>query len=358
MNNVRLHGLSILRIISMFGIIGLHVMNAGCAFDKTTLMTLSQLPISIFYILCSSSVNIFAMLSGYLYVDKHTVKYKNILKLIFIVFFYSVSITIFFWIFKRDVFSSPLDIIKAICPPLAGDLWYVTCYVLLFVLIPFINKLINSLTINQFKILIILLMLFTSVLPVFLLEDFFYLNQGYSTAWLIVCYLTGAYIKRLNKKTSVFKLSLICLLCVCAVMLFAAVVWIVFGKIDVYNFLTLYISPFMVIISIVSIMIFAKFKLKNRVIIKIITSLSNSSFDAYILHCHALIFGMLISNNFVFIRNLHPVFKLPTILVSIIAIYLISWLISQIRSFGFKITRIDKVFDKLGTRLDSLLNKN
>ncbi len=358
LNKEKLHGLSILRMLSMFGIIALHVMNVGGAFDKTSLMSVYQLPVSILYILCSSSVNIFAMLTGYLYVDKPAVKYKNILKLIFIVLVYSVCITAFFLIFKPAVFNSSMDILKALFPPLDGKLWYITCYVLLFVLIPFLNKLINVLSIAQFKILLILLVIFTSVLPTFLLTDFFRLSEGYSTAWLVVCYLIGAYIKHRNIKTSARKLSVIYLLCVTAIMLSTAIVWFAFKKLAVYMFLTRYISPFMVIMSVISIMLFSRINVKNKGLIKVITSLSNSSFDAYILHSHILIYDFIITGNFVFVKNLHPVLIIPAILGSIIGIYVISWFICQIRSFGFKIARVDKAFDYLGSKIDSILSKD
>ncbi len=355
MNNNRLYGLSILRIISMLGIIGLHILNAGGAFGRENLISMVELPISIFYILCAASVNTFAMLTGYLYVDKPNIKYKNILKLIFTVLFYSAIITILFIIFKREAFNSIVDIIKSFVPPLVGKYWYITCYVLLFVLIPFINKLIDSLTTYQFKLLLIILLIFTSVLPTFLLTDFFKLNDGYSTAWLIVCYLIGAYIKRSKSKFSTTTILLLYLLCVIVTISISIVSWFILKSFSIYNILVAYTSPVIVLISILSILLFSNINFKNTILIKIIDSLSNCAFDTYIIHSHLLMFAWFINDNFAFIKNLDFFMVVPAILISIIAIYMICWIISYLKLFIFKVTRLDFIFDKLGHSFDVLL---
>lgn len=354
MNKDKLYGLSILRIVSMFGIVGLHILNIGGAFPRENLLSVNELPASLFYVFCAASVNTFAMLTGYLYADKLTVKHKNILKLIFTVLVYSTIITMFFMAFKRDVFDSLLDIIKSLIPPLANRFWYITCYVLLFVLIPFINKMINSLTANHFKALVILLIIFTSLIPTFLLRDFFSLKKGYSTAWLIVCYLIGAYIKRNKPKVTIPTLSLVYLLCLSAIMVFAIIGKCIFNSFLVYNILVEYTSPFILIISINSILLFSKIQINNVILTNIIDSFSNSAFDVYIIHSHILIYDFLIQENFIFVRNLHPVLIIPTILGSIIGIYIICWLASQLKLLFFKIIGADALFDKVGQKIDDL----
>ena len=357
MSKNKIYGLNFLRIISMLGIIGLHILNNGGAFPKENLLSLYEFPISIIYILCATSVNTFAMLTGYLYVDKINVKYKNILKLLFTVLFYSAIITILFLIFKRDVFYSIFDIIKSLIPPLADKYWYITCYVLLFVIIPFINKLINSLTISQFKLLLILLILFTSVLPTFLLTDFFRLDYGYSTAWLIVCYFIGAYIKRSNQKVSSRIICLLYILCVIVIMGISIVGLLFMKSSSVYNVLVAYTSPFIVILSVFLILLFSNVQFKNMFLIKLIDSLSGSAFDVYIIHSHLLIFEWILKGNFVFIKDLPFLVAIPAIIFSIIAIYGVCWGISNLKALVFKFVRIDFVFDELGYKVDCWLDK-
>lgn len=66
----RNYGFDILRCLSMLGIIGLHIMNAGGVKRNYTFGTIDSIGIEFIYILLLSSVNVFAMLSGYLYAKK------------------------------------------------------------------------------------------------------------------------------------------------------------------------------------------------------------------------------------------------------------------------------------------------
>jgi len=357
MNSRRLHGLSVLRIISMLGIVGLHVLNAGGAFARENLTSLTELPLSVLYIFCAASVNTFAMLTGYLYADKPNVKYKNIVRLIFTVLFYSAAITALFAVFRREVFDSVKDVIKYLLPPLAGRFWYITCYVLLFVLIPFLNKLIDSLSLRSFRLLVILSLIFTSVLPTFLLTDFFGLSRGYCTAWLIVCYLVGAYIKRSKHDVSVRFLLMLYALCAVAVTVLSVAAWVILRSFSIYKFLVAYVSPFIVLISGVSILLFAKLDIKNTALTKVIDSLSGGSFDVYIIHSHILVFDFIITGGFAFIRDMSPVLAVPAVLISMVAVYLICWAISYLKILIFKIARIDFMADKFGNGIDTLLEK-
>ena len=58
--------LDILRILAMLGIVGLHLMCYGGVIDNLETSNINLYFVLIIYILCSLSVNIFAMLSGLL----------------------------------------------------------------------------------------------------------------------------------------------------------------------------------------------------------------------------------------------------------------------------------------------------
>ncbi len=358
MTQKTLHGLNIARIFSMLGIIGLHLLNFGGAFNRNAFLSAHGIQMSSVYIIFMCSVNVFAMLTGYLYVDKPNVKYKNILKLLLTVVFYSVIITVAFLIFKRQVLYSTLNIIKSAVPLLFNKYWYVSCYTLLFVFIPFINKLINSLSAKQFRLLITLLIAVTSVLPTVLCRDFFGLGRGYTAAWLIICYILGAFIKRectnISAKISAFGL----LACFIIVMGVSLVGFVVLDNIRVYNILVQYTSPFILLMSVLFVILASKLQLKEGFITKVISALSSTAFDAYILHYHSLILAFFISGKFLFINNTTAALSIPIVLGSMIAIYLICWIISQVKVFIFKFTRIDTLMDKLGDWIDCLLKKN
>ena len=73
----RQYGIDLLRIISMCGIIGLHVINRGGVLAYSDESTLTIQGIRFIAIICYCSVNVFAMISGWLYVGQ-SIKYKKI----------------------------------------------------------------------------------------------------------------------------------------------------------------------------------------------------------------------------------------------------------------------------------------
>ena len=64
---------------------------------------------------------------------------------------------------------------------------------------PYLNILINKNNHLLAKIMFDTGILF-SLIPSLCFTDLFRLESGYSTAWLIVCYILGAYLKRSDKK--------------------------------------------------------------------------------------------------------------------------------------------------------------
>ena len=66
----RNNGLSLLRIISMCGIIGLHLINNGGVINNLNLYSFKFFCILIVTTFFYTSVNVFALLTGYLNVNK------------------------------------------------------------------------------------------------------------------------------------------------------------------------------------------------------------------------------------------------------------------------------------------------
>lgn len=116
--------------------------------------------------------------------------------------FYTVTITILFSIFvpgsvgKVEILSSALPMIKK-------QYWYFTAYFGLFFFIPFLNELMNKLSKEQFKKLIITIIIVLSLIPTFSIGnlfnasiDLFNTGEGYSMLWLMALYIVGGYFKK------------------------------------------------------------------------------------------------------------------------------------------------------------------
>ena len=198
----RIVGLDILRFLSMFGIIGLHVINQGGLINNANVYSIKYYVILVLLVIFYTSVNLFGMLSGYLNIFKEKNKNSRIIELIVITIFYCIIITsIFYCINYKGVQSNGTkEFIYNLIPILDGRYWYLSSYIFLFFLIPYINTFCKSLNKKQFYKLLIILFILLTIIPNILETDVFKIYNGYSPFWLLYCYLVGAYIRLYNIK--------------------------------------------------------------------------------------------------------------------------------------------------------------
>ena len=145
------------------------------------------------------AVNLFVLISGYFLIESEF-KLKKVLKLIIQVYCYSVAFFIIYVIFKGIPTG---EIIKLTAFPFTSKAyWFMLPYICVYVLSPFSNKLIKSITQKQLISLIgILAFMFSGV-------GFFITDSGLmnNLSWFILIYLIGAYIRlydfeKFSKKT-------------------------------------------------------------------------------------------------------------------------------------------------------------
>lgn len=356
------YGIDVLRIISMFSIVGLHVLGQGGVLFNMQLGTLNSCILQILYVFFICSVDTFAMITGYLYANKEKVKSRNVIDLFFTVAFYCVVITLIVYILVPEIFDRKWVVISALFPPIVDKYWYIVCYFLVFFFIPYLNKLIAVLEKRNFQVLLGILLLFLSLVTTFGYKDYFRTDSGYSPWWLIVCYLIGAYIKMYGLPK--FLLQKQKLLLVCNI-LTVYVGWNIlewlnraFLGINIETRLFLrYTSPFTVLsaVLLLSIMIEAGERLENVRFKKIIGVLSKSAFGVYIIHSHILIFDYFMAGRFAFILELSPIMSFIAVILSCCGIYSVCTIVDVVRQNIFKTKGVSNFINKLGERIDRVL---
>ena len=204
MNQVqRNSNLELLRIIAMLFIIAHHLVTFaldGLPFVADNLNTFVLYFITMFG---KMGVNLFIFISAY-FMIKSKFTLRKLLILGGEVYFYSflfLAIGILF--LTPGVLSIPT--VGASLLPISHDLyWFVTCYILLMLFSPFLNKFINGISKNTFIKLILLSVLLWSVFPTILppmttypAQDVFVGNnfQYSPLIWFFVLYLIGSYIR-------------------------------------------------------------------------------------------------------------------------------------------------------------------
>lgn len=135
--------------------------------------------------------DIFIIITGY-YMINSTVKGRRVLKLILEMLFYSWVIAFVFHVTGLKALT--LEEIKtALLPFWAGENWFVTCYILLCLLIPFLNPLLKNLEQKSFVKLLLILFVIRFIAPILETKTFWSTSHGLEQ--FIFLYFIGAYIK-------------------------------------------------------------------------------------------------------------------------------------------------------------------
>ncbi|MBP3813067.1 MAG: acyltransferase [Butyrivibrio sp.] len=211
----------LLRIIAMLMIIVLHY-----NIHSDSLLKLGEpaMGVQLFAALLESfaitGVNVYVFLSGY-FLSQLQTRPSRILQLLAQVYFYTIVISLAMIIVGTYVVHSGNSVFKIgqyLFPISSEHYWFVTAYLIMFVLSPIMNAAVNTLSRKQLKWSILGLLVWfcfiKSIVPVMFATD----HYGYDYGWFICLYLIAAYIRKYdvvlfyNAKRSALVFVLSCLL--------------------------------------------------------------------------------------------------------------------------------------------------
>ena len=349
----RMYNIDLCRIVAMLGILTLHY-NLSGVLDVAEKGSAAYWTAWFLEVVFLCSVNVFAMMSGYLGWKKTEQRSKRLIELLASVFVECIAVTTVFLLFRRTAFESSRDYLIAVFPPLDGRLWYITCFIPLFMFQPYINRLLINLTEKQERNLCVLSLILLGCIPALTKVDFFHINDGYSFVWLCVCYTVGHYIRR-SEQTINLRYG---------AYMFMGGVLLQFG-VKIFTFYVLhknsyylmnYLSPFIILESVGMLMLFLRVKINKKWAQNIVAVLSSFAFDVYVLHCHPLVFDKLIEGMFNDVVSSGILAVLLCWVLFCTLAYLVFSLCGCIRVKAFKILKIDVLIDKIARKIDWILN--
>ena len=153
----RNHGIDLLRIVLMFMIIVGHLFTHTNIRSEAASYSPKWIYAWILQTLALCAVNCFIIITGYY--SNHNdygIRLKKLVLLSGQVLFYSITIYTVFLLTGLIDFSL-LDLVKTVFPIMSGQYWFFTSYILLMLLVPFINVMLNHLSDFKLKFLIALI---------------------------------------------------------------------------------------------------------------------------------------------------------------------------------------------------------
>ena len=322
----------LLRIVCMLLIIMYHfAVHGGYIMGNYTII--SDFIFSLFYSGGKLGVALFVMITGYYMIKEKKNKNSKLVELELQVLFYSIFLFLIFALFfgYHINFSS---CVKFFFPNIFKIYWFFSGYFFLYLCIPYLNKLLLSLSKGEFIKLLIIGLVFFFIIPSIVI----YSNKITETVYLFYYYLIGAFIRLYkNEIKGKYRYLFIFLLFYLSI----SFVTIYLGYLSNYNgYLKDFIYSFSGISSILlfvcCISLFFFFKNINISYNRVINFLSSMSFGVYLFHEHPFVRKLLWQSIFPAYKVLNYNTSLGSVIIIAFFIYLVGCFFDIIRKILFE----------------------
>ena len=341
-------GVDLLKSLSMFLVVLLHINTAGGALGgsvpDSAQWWIADLAQSASY----CCVNCFALITGFLMTGR-AFRPGRIVSSWMQVAFYSV-VTAAAWYILMPGQIEPEFVTSAFFPVLNSSYWYFTAYFVMFFFTPFLNAMVNALDRHGRKMLLAAIFVFMSLLPTVNPLPIMPLACGYSAIWLSALYLVGACVKldKLYERAGIKFFALVYFASVAVMLL-----WQVCDR-EGGMLLVDYLSPTVIACSVALLCAFCRLRVPDR-LAGTAKFLSSTSFGVYLIHSSPFIWSNCIVGSFSFIGGLSPALVLPYEFGYAAAIYAACTLIEYLRQLLFKLCRLDRLAAVIARLLDRAL---
>lgn len=329
--NKRQSNIELLRIIAMLMIIAHHVaVHSGFGFSSQD-VTVNRLWIQFIQMGGKIGVDIFVLISGYFLVTSPKLNHKKTVKLWLQIVSYSASL----YIIALLVFNESISVngvLKNFMPITYSKWWFAGTYFILFLLSPFINKALNSISKNDYRKLLLLLIVCWCIIPSAIKQSV----QMNPLLWFVLLYALAGYIrlhvdtKKYNSKYCILAAAIIILLNYSLTVLFDF--W---GKTDEFyaTYSTYFYEMNMLPILAVSVLLLLGFLNLNLGCNSLINIVSSATFGVYLIHENNYIrprlWGTIFNNS----AYADSSFLIPYTVLQIVVVFIACTLIELIRIY-------------------------
>ena len=284
--------IELLRMISMFMVVLLHALGKGNLLvnlsDNHGVNAVIAWGIES---LSLSAVNIFILISGYFLINS-TFKIGRVIELVCETIFYSLGAFLICLLFGIETGEkiNTYFLLHTVFPVHMDLFWFLTAYIVIYILQPVISAGAKNITEKQFKTTLIVLVifecLFKSFLPFRFEEDQF----GYNVLWFLIMFLIGAYFRLYGFKYLNSAKKGFCLYALASLLIFAenAAIDFVINKTghltEIEGVSTEYNHIFVLLAAIGIFAAFVNMKEREGAFARIVCFLSPMSLGVYLLH--------------------------------------------------------------------------
>ncbi len=285
----RNYSMDALRVLAMLMVVVLHIAGfTGLAKIPFSEYPLSRLLSSAEHSFSMCAVNVYAMLTGYFCINSTRFKLERYIRLWLLVAFYTVAIYAGFVLgsalFPDWIQAPKLPLFMFYPIPMASGYWYFNAYTVVFLMIPFVNGFLQTLSEKRYRLLLMLILIALPGLQLLNLNTG--IGSGHNAVWLLIMYCAGAYLKLhpLSVKRRYILLAMGALLG----LMMGLGALTTSGACGSSNCL-----PYHVLMGICLMLFFSRTTISAQWLCKIISQAAPLAFGVYIIHLHPFIWGRL-----------------------------------------------------------------
>ncbi len=339
----------------MIMIVCLHYLGHGGVLKKASLHDGNFYVAWFAELLCIVGVNCFILCTGYLMAENRF-KFSKIVNLwLQMVCIGAVCVLAAALTKTGDITLG--TVVSTVFPINYDKYWYMSAYIAFYLLSPLLIWIANTLTLNQLKKLVIVLVIVFSLSPF----QWTRIGGGYHVVWFCVLFFAAAYIRKadLFKKSAKTYFGYYLLFTV--VLLVIKVLMTVLPKTAITQLCNIDVRNYNFILTLASsLMLFAAFKnmrIGSQGIGRLITLLSSLTLGVYLIHDNPIIRELLWG------KVVHPLsmFDKPYfvlhLIASILAVFFICAFLEYFRQLLFKLFGVPALCEKIGGKLQGLADK-
>lgn len=322
MHKKRKSNVELFRILLILMVIVLHYFNTnmGGVIGHVIPGSINYYCVHLIESFCVVAVNGFVLITGYFSYKKENVKASKVANLVLIMIFWGLLLSLLTVLVLHPE-SINMQIIKSIIKS-ATNQWFVIIYCILYLLIPFLNKVINNISQNSYKTLLVIGLIFFYFWPSFYTKITIS-DGGYGIVNFVYLYFIGAYIRKYHENDK-HVLSPLIIYLGCA--LITTLASLKMGRAWDYNFI------FNLIGSVALFEVFRSINIKHN---KVINKLATYTFAVYLIDVNSffniyLYRTLFHSNNY---WNSNSMFL--NLIVATIGIYIICIILESLRVLLF-----------------------
>lgn len=246
------------------------------------------------------------------------------------IIFYSLGIYLIFILCGLQSFSIK-SLIKCLMPITFGEYWFMSCYIVLYLLSPFINKFLNNLKRKEHINYLLLMIFIFSILTTFTTMPFY----GNELIQFIMFYSIGAYFKKYpkNKLSKNKNINNAILVITIILLILSTVFFDLLGtKIELFNAYSIYFFNRTSILSIMfCISLFNIFINKQEFKNKLINVIASCALGVYLIHDNNLVRKVIWSDLFNNAKYVNSNFLILHMVLVVLIVYVVCTIIEYIR---------------------------